>query len=163
VTYAASNINIKYPYLFARLPTNAFTAQVSVTSLTVSFNFKNPNKSIDCTVSPVYLITFFDFLGNTIFGQTLSNNQICPSLTSRLFAINVAGNTKISAGTSTSFIVTIEKPASYLAITPACTSSAISFIPSVIIFRDFTSTTATFSISAAVGLTGSYNVTFSKV
>lgn len=163
VTYSATNITMKSQYLFARLPANAFTSQVSVTSLTISFNFRNPNQSINCTVSPVYLITFFDFLGNSIFGQTLSNNQICPTLTNRLFAINVTGNTKISAGTSTNFIVTLEKPAYYLAITPSCTSSAISFTPSIIVFQNFTSTTANFLISAAVGLNGNYNITFSKV
>lgn len=163
VIYQATNITMKSQYLFARLPTNSFSSQLSVTSLTISFNFRNPNKSIDCTVTPVYLITFFNFQTNSIFGQTLSNNQVCPTLTNRLFSINVTGNTKIPAGTSSNFIVTIEKPAYYLAITPKCTSSAISFIPSVITFQNFTSTTANFSISAAVGLTGNYNVTFTKV
>lgn len=107
VTYPATNITMKSQYLFARLPANTFTSQITVTSLTISFNFRNPNKTIDCTITPVYLITFFDFLGNSIFGQTLSNNQICPTLTNRLFTINVDGNTKIPAGTSNTFIITL--------------------------------------------------------
>jgi hypothetical protein len=160
--YTATNITLKQQYLFARLPANAFSGQVVFTSLSISFSFKNPNKSIDCSVTPVYVISLFDFQANSIFAQTLSNNQICPTLTTRLYAINVTGNTKISAGSSTTFIVSIQQPAYYLAITPACTSSAISFIPAVVVFSNFSSTTLNFTISAAVGLTGNFNVTFSK-
>lgn len=93
----------------------------------------------------------------------MSNNQICPTLSNRLYTINVTGNTKFPAGSSTQFIVTIEKPASYLAITPACTSSAISFTPSVVVFQNFTSTSMNFTISAAIGLSGNFNITFSKI
>jgi hypothetical protein len=74
----------------------------------------------------------------------------------------VTGNTKISAGSASTFVVSIERPASYLAITPSCSNSAISFLPSVIVFRNFTSVTQSFTISAAVGLSGNFNVTFSK-
>lgn len=104
----------------------------------------------------------FDFKGNSVFAQTLSNNQICPTLRDRLFSVNVTGNTKISAGSSNAFIVSIEKPSEYLAVTPSCTSSAISFSPSVVTFKDFKSTQATFNISAAVGLSGYFNITFTK-
>jgi hypothetical protein len=130
--------------------------------MTIAFNFKNPNKTIDCSVTPVYVISFFDFQANSLFAQTLSNNQICPTLNNRLYAINVTGNTKIPAGSSTTFVVSIERPASYLAITPVCSNSAISFLPSVIVFSNFTSVTQNFTISAAVGLSGNFNVTFSK-
>lgn len=153
---------MKTLYLFARFPVSTFTSQISFTTVTVAFNFKNPNKSIDCSVTPVYVISFFDFHANSLFAQTLSNNQICPNLANRLFAINVTGNTKISAGSSSTFVISIEQPASYLAITPSSSSSAISFIPSVITFQNFTNTTQTFTISAAVGLSGNFNVTFTK-
>lgn len=43
VAYTATNITMKPRYLFARLPLAAFTAQVSFTSITISFNFRNPN------------------------------------------------------------------------------------------------------------------------
>ena len=149
-------------YLFARFTHNAFSSQLTFTSFTVAFNFRNPNKSIDCTVTPVFEFSLFDFKGNSIFAQTLSNNQICPTLRDRLFSVNVTGNTKISAGSSNSFIVSIEKPSEYLAVTPSCTSSAISFTPSVVTFKDFKSTQETFNISAAVGLSGYFNITFTK-
>lgn len=163
VTYTSNNITMKTLYLFARFPVSTFTSQISFTTVTLAFNFKNPNKTIDCSVTPVYVISFFDFQANSLFAQTLSNNQICPTLLNRLYAINVTGNTKISAGSSTTFVVSIERPASYLAITPFCSSSAISFLPSVITFSNFTSVTQIFTISAAVGLSGNFNVTFSKM
>ena len=162
VVYVATNITMKPRYLFARLPLTAFTGQVSFTSITISFNFRNPNKSLDCSVTPVFRISIFDFQANSIFAQTLSNNQVCPTLSNRLYTINVTGNTKFPAGSSTQFIVTIERPAYYLAITPACTSSAITFTPSVVVFRNFTSTSINFTISAAIGLSGNFNITFSK-
>jgi len=55
----------------------------------------------------VFKISLFDFKGNHISAQSLSNNQLCPELTNRLFGINVTGNTKISAGSSSTFIISI--------------------------------------------------------
>lgn len=98
---------MKPGYLFARLPLSAFTTQVSFTSIAIYFNFRNPNKSLDCTATPVFRISIFNFLTNSIFAQTLSNNKICPVLNNRLFTVNVTGNTKFPAGSSEQFIVTI--------------------------------------------------------
>lgn len=53
-------------------------------------------------------------------------------------------------------------PAEHLVITPSCTSSAISFNPSTITFEKYSSTQQIFNISAANGLSGEYNVTFTK-
>jgi hypothetical protein len=49
-----------------------------------------------------------------------------------------------------------------LLITPACPSSAISFSPTTVLFSNYTSTAQNLTISAASGLNGSYNVTFTK-
>jgi hypothetical protein len=87
---------------------------------------------------------------------------MCPALTTKLFDINVTGNTKIPAGSSSTFYINIEKPAQNLSITPLCESSAISFSPATINFLDYKSTTQTFLVNAANGLSGFFNVTFSK-
>lgn len=107
VIYKATNITMKTQYMFVRFPLNTFNGQVIFTNLTISFNFRNPNQSIDCTVTPVFELSLFDFQANSIFAQTLSNNQLCPTLTTRLFGINVTGNTKFPAGSSTTFVVSI--------------------------------------------------------
>lgn len=124
--------------------------------------FRNPNSSINCSALPVFKISLFDFKGNNINVQSLSNNQICPNLTNRLYGINVTGNTKISAGSSSNFIISLEKPSYFLAINPVTTSSAISFTPSTIIFSNYSSTSQNFTINVATGLEGSFNITFIK-
>jgi len=98
--YQSTNVTLTPLNLFASLSPTAFTAQISFTSIQVSFAFRNPNSSIDCSSSSAYTISLFDFKGNSIFAQTLSNNKICPALDNRLYSISVAGNTKISAGSS---------------------------------------------------------------
>jgi hypothetical protein len=110
-TYTATNVTMSPQYLFATLPLNAFTTQVNFTAFNISFLFRNPNSSIDCTVLPVFTISLFDFKGNSIYGQTLSNNLICPTFSTYLYSINVTGNTKISAGSSSTFIITLQQPA----------------------------------------------------
>ena len=110
----------------------------------------------------MFKVSLFDFKSNIISAQSLSNNQLCPSLTDRLFGINITGNTKISAGSSSTFTISLEKPSYYLASTPVTTSSAISFSPSTIVFSNFTSTLQNFTINVATGLNGSYNITFTK-
>lgn len=160
--YTSTNITLTTGKLFAVFTLSAFSSQVIFTNFTINFLFRNPTRDIACTVDPVFQISLFDFKGNSIFVQSLSNNIACPTFTTKLYAINVTGNTKISAGSSSTFIVSLEQPAQYLAITPICVSSAISFSPSTIVFSNYASTTQNFTISAANGLQGSYNVTFNK-
>lgn len=160
--FPASNVTLGTRYLFARFQSSGFTSQLDFTTFNISFVFRNPNKSIDCTVLPVFTISLFDFKGKTIYSQSLSNQVTCPTFSTRLYAINVTGNTKISAGSSSPFFITLEKPAKNLIITPSCESSAISFSPQSIIFERYSSTKAVFNITAANGLSGQYNVTFSK-
>lgn len=162
VLYATSNVTLSPGYLFATFTPQQFSSQVVFTSFSVGFNFRNPNTSIDCSAVPVFVISLFDFKGNSIFAQTLSNNKVCPVLSNRLFAINVTGNTKISAGSSSVFVVSIEQPAKYLVVTPVSPTSAITFSPTSVVFENFKSTTQNFSISAASGLNGTYNITFTK-
>lgn len=50
-----------------------------------------------------------------------------------------------------------------LTITPSCPSSAISFSPPSIVFLNYASTDEIFNISAANGLSGNFEVTFTKV
>ena len=59
--------------------------------------------------------------------------------------------------------MTLARPAKNLTITPTCDSSAISFNPTSINFADYKDNTKTFEVIAANGLSGSYNVTFSKL
>jgi hypothetical protein len=161
-TYTATNITMSERHLFAVLPYSAFTTQVDFSSFNVEFVFRNPNVAIDCSVVPVFTVSLFDFKGQSIYAQTLSNNQVCPTFTTRLYAINVTGNTKISAGSASNFYITLEKPAKNLTITPQCASSAISFRPTSITFENYTGVAKTFQISVANGLSGSFNVTFTK-
>ena len=58
--------------------------------------------------------------------------------------------------------ITLEKPAQNLTITPQCQSSAISFSPATLSFLDYKTTSQTFMVNAANGLSGSFNVTFLK-
>ena len=92
----------------------------------------------------------------------MSNNDICPNFSTRLYSINVTGNTQISAGSSSTFYATLEQPAANLTIVPSCASSAISFSPAQLVFSNYDSKAKTFTISAANGLTGSFEVTFAK-
>lgn len=160
--FTATNITLGTRYLFAIFETNAFNAQLEFTTFNISFIFRNPNKSVDCTVVPVFTISLFDFKGKNIYAETLSNKAGCPTFSTRLYAINVTGNTKISAGSSSTFYITLEKPAKDLTITPSCVSSAISFSPQQVVFERYKTTSATFNITAANGLSGRFNVTFSK-
>jgi hypothetical protein len=160
--FTAGNVTLGTRYLFARFQSSAFSSQLDFTTLSISFIFRNPNKSVDCTVLPVFTISLFDFKGKNIYSQTLSNQEACPKFSTHLYSINVTGNTKISAGSSSSFFITLEKPAQNLVITPSCVSSAISFSPQQIVFERYSSTKATFNITAANGLSGQYNVTFAK-
>ena len=107
VKYTSTMITLIPGRLFAQFTENTFASQVTFSSLLAEFEFRNPNKSIDCSVQPVFKVSLFDFKGNNINAQSLSNNQICPELTNRLFGINVTGNTKISAGSSSVFIISI--------------------------------------------------------
>jgi hypothetical protein len=136
-TYSASQLKMTSRYLFAPIPQTLFTAQVDFTTFNISFVFRNPNKTIDCKITPVFTISLFDFKGNSLYAQTLSNNQVCPTFTTHLFDIKVTGNTKIAAGASSVFYVTLAKRARNLTITPACDSSAISFRPASIDFLDY--------------------------
>jgi hypothetical protein len=163
VTYSTSNVQLSTLNLFARFANTTFSSSVVYTSFSISFQFRNPNQSIDCTVNPVFTISLFDFKGNSIYAQTLSNNIVCPTFTTYLYGINITGNTKIPAGSSETFTVSLSKPALNLTITPSCTSSAISFTPSSIQFLNYVSTSQTFAINVANGLSGSYNVTYTKV
>ena len=132
--FSTTDIRLTTRYLFAVFEKTMFTSQVNFTSFKISFMFRNPNKTVDCTVLPVFTVSLFDFKGKSIYAQTLSNNEVCPTFTTRLYEINVTGNTKISAGSSSPFYVTLEKPAKNLTITPLCESSAISFRPASITF-----------------------------
>jgi hypothetical protein len=67
VTYTATNITLKSQYIFATFPLNTFTSQLTFTTFGLAFNFRNPNKTIDCSVTPVYVISFFDFQSNNLF------------------------------------------------------------------------------------------------
>ena len=49
-----------------------------------------------------------------------------------------------------------------MVITPSCESSAISFKPSSVTFKNYKQKSKTFKIIAANGLSGSFNVTFTK-
>lgn len=133
-TYQATNVTMASRYLFAVFPESTFSSQLTFTTFSISFTFRNPNRTVDCTVLPVFVISLFDFKSNSIYSQTLSNNVICPNLTTYLYGINITGNTKISAGSSSPFFVTLEQPAYSLSITPSCASSAISFSPATIVF-----------------------------
>lgn len=108
IVYTSNNITLSPGYLFATFAPSTFTSQLSFTTFKVDFIFRNPNSSIDCSAIPVFVISLFDFKGNSIFGQTLSNNKVCPTLNNRLYTINITGNTKISAGSSSVFVVSIE-------------------------------------------------------
>jgi len=105
--YTASNITMSTQYLYAVLSNNAFNNQLNFTSFSITFMFRNPNVTIDCTVSTVFTISLFDFKGKSIYAQTLANNKVCPSFSTYLYTINVTGNTKISAGSSSQFIVSL--------------------------------------------------------
>ena len=102
-TYDASQLRMTSRYLFAPIPRSLFTTQIDFTTFNVVFDFRNPKKAIDCKVNPVFTISLFDFKGNSIYSQTLSNNQVCPTFTTKLFDIKVTGNTKIAAGASSTF------------------------------------------------------------
>ena len=106
-TYIATNVTMSPQYLYASLPATAFSAAVSFTSFNLSFVFRNPNTSIDCSVTPVFKISLFDFKANSIYSQTLSNNKLCPTFSTYLYTINVTGNTKISADSSSPFSITL--------------------------------------------------------
>jgi hypothetical protein len=162
VTYSTTNITLTTGKLFAIFSASTFTSQLVFKNFTIGFLFRNPNVSIDCTAPTVFKISLFDFKANSIFVQSLSNNVACPTFTSRLFSINVTGNTKISAGSSSTFVVTLDQPAQYLLITPSSPTSAITFNPTTILFSNYTSTRQNLTISAASGLNGNYNITFTK-
>ena len=119
-SYDSTSIRMANRYLFAVLPTTLFPTQLDFTTFNITFVFRNPNETINCQVNPVFTVSLFDFKGNSIYAQTLSNNQICPNLTTHLFDIKVTGNTKISAGSSSTFYITLQKPARNMTITPAC-------------------------------------------
>lgn len=161
--YKAFNVSIGKRHLFGVFPQSVFPSELTFSTFNVSFEFRNPNKSIDCTVEPVFVVSLFNFKTNSIYSQSLSNREACPTFTTYLYSINVTGNTKIPAGSTTTFRVTLEKSASNLTIVPTCTSSAISFSPTQLIFTNYESTYQEFNISAANGLSGSFNVTFSKI
>lgn len=74
----------------------------------------------------------------------------------------MAGNTKIASGSSETFTIALSEPAESLTITPTCTSSAVTFIPATLSFLEFQATQATFTVSAAVGLNGTFEVSFGK-
>lgn len=109
--YTASNVTMSTRYLYAVFSNNTFTSQINFTTFNITFMFRNPNFSLDCSVLPVFTISLFDFKGKSIYAQTLSNNKVCPTFSTYLYTINVTGNTKISAGSSSQFIVSLEKPA----------------------------------------------------
>ena len=161
--YTASNITMSTGYLYAVFSATAFTSQINFTTFNITFMFRNPNVSIDCTNSPVFTISLFDFKSRSIYAQSLSNNNVCPSLSVYLASINVNGNTKIPAGSSSQFIVSLEKAAQNLTIVPACTSSAISFSPATILFTNYSQLNQTFNITAANGLSGNFTITFTKI
>jgi hypothetical protein len=150
-------------YLFVTFSNNSFIGQINFTTFNITFMFRNPNISLDCSVLPVFTLTLFDFKSRSIYAQTLSNNKVCPIFSTYLYSINVTGNTKISAGSSSQFIISLQKPAYNLVITPRCISSAISFSPSSILFSNYSQLNQTINISAANGLSGSFNITFLKV
>ena len=106
-TYSASNITMSNRYLFAVFPNNSFNSQINFTTFNITFMFRNPNISLDCTVLPVFTLTMFDFKSRSIYAQTLSNNKVCPTFSTYLYSINVTGNTKISAGSSSQFIISL--------------------------------------------------------
>ena len=160
--YNSTNIRMSNRYLFAVFPSTLFPSQLDFTTFNITFVFRNPNETINCKIGPVFTVSIFDFKGNSIYAQTLSNNQICPSLTTHLFDIKVTGNTKISAGSSSTFYITLAKPARNMTITPSCDSSAISFKPSSVNFQRYKKKSKTFRVIAANGLSGSFNVTFTK-
>ena len=153
-TYSSTSIQMASRYVFAVFPSSIFTAQLDFSTLNISFAFRNPNQTINCSVTPVFTISIFDFKGNNLYAQSLSNNKVCPNLTTHLFAIKVTGNTRISAGTSSTFYVTLEKPAKNLTVTPASDTSAISFKPETITFTNYSRTSQTFKVIAANGLSG---------
>lgn len=160
--YNSTNIRMANLYLFAEFPSSVFPSQLDFTTFYVKFIFRNPNETINCQINPVFTVSLFDFKGNSIYAQTLSNNQICPNLTTHLFDIKVTGNTKISAGASSNFTITLQKPARNMTITPVCSSSAISFKPSSLTFSNYKQTAQNFRIIAANGLKGFFNVSFTK-
>ena len=79
-TFTATNLTLTPLHLFAYFPANAFPTDVSTTTLTASFDFKNPNKSLECSGDSGFLVSFFDFKANSIAAETLSNNEACPVL-----------------------------------------------------------------------------------
>ena len=105
--YNATSIRMATRYLMAVLPTSVFTSQLDFTTFNITFIFRNPNVTINCKVNPVFTVSLFDFKSNSIYAQTLSNNEICPTMTTHLFDTKVTGNTKISAGSSSTFYVTL--------------------------------------------------------
>lgn len=160
--YQATNVSIGKRRLFGVFSQSVFPTQLDFSIFNVSFEFRNPNKSVDCSVDPIFTVSLFNFKTNSIYSQTLSNREACPTFTTHLYSINVTGNTKIPAGSSVPFRVTLEKAASNLTIIPTCASSAISFSPTQIYFTNYASNYQEFNISAANGLNGSFNVTFIK-
>ena len=136
--YNSTNIRLASRYLLAVFNSTLFSSQVDFSTLTVKFAFKNPNETINCSITPVFTVSLFDFKSNSIYAQTLSNNQICPNMTTYLFDINITGNTRISAGSSSNFLINLAKPAKNMTIIASCDSSAISFQPTNITFINYT-------------------------
>ena len=71
--YTSNNVTLSTRHLFAIYEPSAFPTQVDFTTFNVSFWFRNPNETIDCTILPVFTISLFDFKGNSMYSQTLSN------------------------------------------------------------------------------------------
>lgn len=116
------------------------TSEVSFSSLSVAFDFRNPITALDCSVLPVFTLSILDFKLNAILAETLSNNIECPEFKDSLYGINITGNLKIQAGEIETFTIKLEEPAYFLNITPVSPTPTITFHPSSIVFRNYSET-----------------------
>lgn len=67
VLYVSNNVTLSELNMFAVFKASDFTTQVNFSSLSVAFEFRNPKKVIDCTVTPIFTISLFDFKSRSIY------------------------------------------------------------------------------------------------
>ena len=139
------------------------TASTTFSSIQVDLSpWRNPNISLNCTASPIFHLSLYNYKFNNIIASTVLNNKDCVLFTNRLYTVRIEGNSVINSGTLANYTVILEKPAENLTIVPTTTSSAISFEPASIVFSNYSTNVTTFVVKAATSLTGNYTIHFTK-
>jgi hypothetical protein len=86
----------------------SFNITASTTFSTVDIivsPWRNPSNALNCSQTPIFHISLYDYKFNNVITSTVLNNKDCVLFTSRLYSVQVEGNSVIYSGSMANYTI----------------------------------------------------------